>query len=607
MTGPDLASGLDGSKTVGTLVMARESVVVSGHYLASAAGQGILRRGGTAVDAGIAAGLCLSVLLFDQVNYAGVAPMVIHHASTGSLVTIDGLGVWPRRATPELLAARGEASIPPGILRTVTPGAPDAWLTALERYGTMTVGDVFEPAWDLATNGAPISTGVAASLLGYHERLETLAPSTADAFFPAGRLPRAGELFARPELGKVLKSQMDEEARARREGASREEAIRRARDLFYRGWIATAICDFQRSHGGVLDETDLAQYSVSIEPALRTTYRGWEIAGCAPWCQGPVLLQTLNILEAFDLGSFRHNSPEYLHLLVEAMDRAFSDRELYYGDPRFVPVPIGGLLSKEYALARAATIDRTTATGRMPPPGDPWSFQRDSRPSTARFDVLAYVARLAADPGAAPAEIVEFLEPPKIDTSFVASADADGNLFAATPSDPVLLDPVVPALGFPCSGRGSQSRLHAGHPSAVEPGKRPRLTPSPALAMVGGRPAMAFGSSGGDAQPQGMLQVLLNIIDFGMDPQQAVEAPRATTWNFPNSFAPHDYQPGRMDVEGRIERATVDALVAIGHRVGVATDWSPWASLVHAAIRNPASGVLLGASDPREGGSAIGW
>jgi gamma-glutamyltranspeptidase/glutathione hydrolase len=447
-------------------------------------------------------------------------------------------------------------------------------------------------------------------LLTYAENLDGLAPTTVAAFFPDGRPLRSGEFFARPELANVLKAQMDEEARARRDGSSREEAIRRARDLFYTGWIARQICDFQRRENGLLREDDLASYHVTVESPLRTSYRGCEVFSCGPWSQGPVLLQALNILECFDLDDFAHNSPEYLHVLIEALDRAYADRECYYGDPRFVAVPMTGLLSKEYARMRAGEIDRARATGEMPPPGNAWHFEPGERETPSPFDVSQYLARtlVRASASSSSGHLVEMIEPPETDTSLVAVADSRGNLFAATPSDPVLLDtPVIPSLGFSCSGRGSQSRAVANHPSSIKPGKRPRMTPSPGLAMIDGRPLMAFGCPGGDAQPQGILQMLLNVIHFGMNLQEAVEAARVTSWNFPISFAPNDYHPGRVDAEKRISRSTLEALARIGHRVGIAADWSPWAGSVYAVAVSPATGTLLAAADPREDGAAIGW
>jgi gamma-glutamyltranspeptidase/glutathione hydrolase len=583
--------------------------VASGHSLASAAGDRILASGGTAIDAGIAAGVCLNVLLFDQVNYGGVAPIALFHAESQQAAMIDGDGVWPRRASRRSLARAGGGKLPEGILRTVTPAAPDAWLTALQRFGTLTVGEVFEPAWELASTGAPLCEGVAAALKRYSEDPTGLAPTTLASFFPGGRVLKTGEIFARPELASVLKAQMDEEARARREGLDRQEAIRRARDLFYKGWIAEEIVKFQRVHGGLLDAKDMASYAVEVSQPLRVSYRERvDVLVGGPWCQGPVLLQSLKLLETFDLADMNHNSSQYLHLMIEVIDRSFSDREYYYGDPRFVDVPLERLLSGGYASERAAGVDLERASGRMPTPGDAIGDGPIARLVEQDLVLMSGMARSVArgDIASWPGDFTAILEPPKIDTSFAGAVDADGNMFAATPSDPVFLDtPVIPTLGFSLSGRGSQSRLDEIHPNRMEPGKRPRMTPSPALVMKDGSPLMAMGCPGGDAQPQALLQVLANLVDFEMDPQQAVEAPRITSWNFPNSFAPHEYYAARVDAESRIPHETLQALAAMGHRVCIADAWSAWAGTVYLAIRGTAS--LAAAVDPREDGAAVGW
>lgn len=278
---------------------------------------------------------------------------------------------------------------------------------------------------------------------------------------------------------------------------------------------------------------------------------------------------------------------------MEAVSLAFSDREHFYGDPRHIDVPGEGLVSKDYGAGRAELIEPGTAFGRMPPPGNPWSFQGDRAPREfTPVDVNRYLAKEAV---------------PSSDTAYVAAADDQGNLFSATPSDPAISDPIVPALGFACSGRGCQSRLDREHPSALAPGRRPRLTPSPALVMLDGSPLLALGCPGGDVQPQGMLQAFLNMVNFAMTPQHAIEAPRAWTWNFPNSFAPHPYVPGRLDIEARIPGATRKALRELGHAVHDQPDWSVNAAWVHTVVINPSNGILIGGSDPRAPGAAVGW
>src|SRR5579862_2917775 len=537
-----------GAKSVRPLVLGRRGAVSAGHYLAARAGERMFDLGGSAIDAGIAAGLALNVLLFQWADFGGVAPIMLYHAKTDRLVTIDGLGVWPRNVDINQIRSGGQTD---GVLWTVTPAAPDAWLTALAEFGSLALCDVLEPALDLASNGAPVSVDVARSLAEYEDHVRERYPTTLNAFYPEDRVFQVGEILYRPELALVFKSLLDTEAAARRQGRDRAEAIRDARDVFYRGWIAEEIAQFFQREGGWLTERDLGDYHVDVGEPLRTSYRGMDVYSCGPWCQGPVLLQMLNMLESYDIASLEHNGPDYLHLVAEVIARAYADRERFYGDPRKVKVPIHGLLSKEFARARATTIDPRRATGELPPAGDPWRYEGSLDPAeNVGVRVSAQIAETRA-----------------LDTTYCAAADADGNIFSATPSDSALLTAVVPSLGFACSWRGVQSRLDQNHPAAIAPGRRPRLTPNPTMLGVDGVPMVAIGCPGGDIQPQGMLQTILNAWDFGMNLQQSVEAPRIASWNFPNSFAPHTYDPGRLDVEARIAADTRENLRRRGHAV----------------------------------------
>ncbi len=582
------ASGLD-IPTARPLIMGRRGVVAAGHHLATAAGLDLLQSGGNAVDAGVAAGIALNVLLFDRTSFGGVAPIILYHAPTRELVTIDGLGVWPERTTIEELDQDGR---PDGILRTVTPGAPDSWFSALGRYGTATLAQVLAPAHRLAAEGAPVSRGVAANLRRRESELDSLDAEARRTFFPRGRAPRVGEIIVQSDLAATFEDLMRVEAEARLEGKDRTAAIRCARDHFYTGSIAEKIADFYAANGGWLRYGDLQNHRAAVESPLHTSYRGYDVYTCGFWCQGPVLLQALNILESFDLNAHEPGSASYLHLLIEAMDLVFADRENFYADPRVEEVPVQGLLSAGYARRRAALVEADRAHGHMPDPGNPYRFQpgagdREVRP----LDVTRYI-----DPGA----------DNRSDTSYVAAADADGSIFSATPSDPVFWTPMVPGLGFSCSGRGIQSRTEPGHPARIAPGRRPRLTPNPALVFVRGQPLLGFGCPGGDAQTQGMLQVLLSMIHFGTNPQEAIEAPRVTSWNFPNSFAPHTYHPGRVDAEEGISAGVRESLASMGHDVHEVGQWAPSSSSVHVALCNPRDGTLLAGADPRTEGAAAG-
>jgi gamma-glutamyltranspeptidase/glutathione hydrolase len=566
-------------------VMGRQWAVSAGHPLAAQAAARILASGGNAIDAGVAAGFMLGVVHPDMVSFAGVAPTLIHVARTGETFQVSGVGPYPRTATAEFFRSQCGGEIPVGLLRTVVPASPDAWCAALERWGTMRFADVVAPALECAAEGFPVSLFSAYVLARSADKIRQF-PSTSAVYLPGGTAPAPGDRIVHAELAETIREMMTAESRARRRGRAR--AIRAARDAFYKGDIARRIADYHTRAGGLLTYEDLAGFEVEVTPALRTRFREYEVAACGFWCQGPVFLQMLNLLEPYDLAALGHNSPRTLHLLVEAMKLAFADREAYYGDPLHVKVPADGLLSKVYAEARRRLIFEDRAWPDMPPPGEP--------------DALGPVkngAPMAPPPaGGGPAH--------DLGTSYVAVVDAEGNGFSATPSDPSVDSPVIPGVGCVVSPRGSQGWLAPGHPSEVAPGKRPRLTPAPAMALRNGRLLMPFGTPGGDVQQQAMLQVLLNITVFGMRPQEAVEAPRIATRSFPDSFWPHPHAPGVVEAEGRLPVETRAALAALGHRMQDWPDWDWRAGAVCAVLRAP-DGTLMAGADPRRGAHAIGW
>ena len=568
--------------------MGTTHMVAAGQYLAAEAGYRILEQGGNAVDAGVAAGIAINVLLPESTNFGGVAPIIIYLAESDSVVTISGLGRWPRAANIDYYMQHAGGEIPKGILQSVLPAAPDAWLTALERYGTKTFGEVVTPALQLAKDGFPMNPVTYEGLLDDADPITgTLGrwPSTREIFMPGGRVPPVGSLFVQADLGRTFQRLADVEAANTHLG--RAGALRAARDYFYKGDIAREMARFSEEQGGLISYQDLHDFTVRIEAPVKARFRDYEIYTCGPWCQGPVVGQVLQMLEDDDLEGMGHNSPDYLHLYAEAMNMAFSDRHQYYGDPDFIDVPIEGILSKGYTKTRRSDVNMARALGQMPAPGNPWAYQRPPRgdkrafsPSNAKPSSLAGVS--AAD------------------TSYTCVVDKWGNAFSATPSDPVSETPIVEGLGFVMSGRGYQGWLDPDMPSSLGPWKRPRLTPNPAIAFKNGKLFMPFGCPGGDAQPQGMIQTFLNIAVFGMRPQQAIEAPRVTTWNFPNSFWPHTYLPGRLRVEGRISPETCADLQSRGHDVEVIPGLSQaYSSSVSAITVDHENGVLMGGADPR--------
>ena len=365
-------------------------------------------------------------------------------------------------------------------------------------------------------------------------------------------------------------------------------ALGAARDFFYKGEVAERMVRYSEENEGLLSMEDFAQFGVKVEKPEVGTYKDYTLYTCGPWCQGPSLIEVLQILEGVDLKAMGHNSPQYIHNLVEAIKLAFADRHDYFGDPEFVDVPMAGLLSKEYAANRRQAIDPHKAWPEMPPSGDPWLYEGKERP---RAPVPAIPKSGAKEP----------------DTSYTCVVDQWGNAFSATPSDGVSNTPMVPGLGMIISGRGTQSWLEPEHPSCLAPWKRPRLTPNPAIAFRNGRLFMPFGTPGGDVQVPAMAQMFLNMVEFGMNPQQAVEVPRACSWSFPNSFWPHIYEPGRLDLEGRIDKGAGRELEKLGHKVGWLQDWEAAAGALCGIMVDRERGVLIGSADPRRDSYALGW
>lgn len=558
-------------------------MISAGHHAATHAGFMILEAGGNAVDAGVAAGIALGVLHTDLVNFAGVAPMMIYLADKREVINIDGLGTWPRAADINVFINQYGGKMPPGILRTVIPAAPYAWLTALEKYGTMSFADVSQAAIRFARDGFAmhwLMAGFIEKNLAAYQRW----PSTTGVFLRQGKPPIVGELFVQSDLGKSLQYMADEEAAHASQG--RVAGLRAARDAFYRGDIAATIARYHAGNGGWVTMQDMADYQVSFETPLRTRFADIDLYTCGPWSQGPVLPQALNILSGVDLRGMGHNSPAYIHTVTEALKLAFGDRHGYYGDPKFVSVPMPQLLSASYADQQRSRIDPRKAASGMPQPG---SVTGTASPATTL-------------PPAASGNL-----PTAPDTSYVSVIDRHGNAFSATPSDASSETPVIPGIGLCPSSRGSQSWCDPKLPASVAPGKRPRLTCSPALALRNGRAYMPFGSPGNDVQPQAMLQVFLNLHVFGMELQAAIESPRFATYSFPSSSEPHTYLPARLTLENRVPRATGDLLASMGHDVTWWPELEEAAGAVCAVRVNPETGVLEGGADPRRLAYALGW
>jgi gamma-glutamyltranspeptidase/glutathione hydrolase len=573
------------------MVMGTRGVVVSGHYLATGIGLDILKRGGNAMDAAAAVGFALAVLKPHQNGIGGEVPILVRAANEGKVWAISGHGVAPQAATIDHYRSLGLEVIPgDGFLPALVPPAPATWILLLERFGTMRLADVLTPAIQLAAEGFPMYDSLHGSIAASADRFRQEWPSSARKFLPDGEPPPIGTIWRQPDWAETFQKLLEAEAGE----SDRVRGLWAAHDRFYRGDIAATLVDFCRStpvrdasgeaHTGLLSREDLARFAARLEEPLTTSYRGVEVYKCSSWTQGPVLLQGLNLLEGFDLRSRGHNSADYIHTVVECMKLAYADREFYYGDPAFVAVPWDRLLSKEYARERRALIDAARASLELRPGG--W-------PAVRAESVQEVNAAFAAAAGG--------------DTTKLEVIDAAGNMVSATPSGGWLMSsPVVPGLGFPLGTRGQMFSLVPGHPNSLAPGKRPRTTLTPSLALRGGQPYLAFGSPGGDSQDQWALQFLLNVVEFGMSLQEAVEAPTFTSEHWPSSFYPRRARPGVLHLEGRVPPEVRDDLASRGHLVQVTGDWSGGNTL--AAAFDPETGVLSAAASPRlDPAYAMAW
>ena len=553
--------------------------VSSGHYLASAAAHSVLEAGGNAIDAGCCAGMALAVLHSDEVNFAGVAPIMIR-TGAGRVVTIAGLGHWPQTFPPDLFMREHGGKLPPGVLNTVVPAAPDAWIQALRDFGSMSFGEVAAEAIRFAREGFSMFEYFSAEVAEYQAEYGRW-PANAAIYLPGGRPPQVGERFIQADLADTIEYMADAERAAAARG--RDAGLEAARAAFYTGEIAERIVAYQQEHGGYLTREDLATFRARREPAVSVRWRDFEILTCGPWCQGPVLAQALLMLERAGLRDMQAQDDAYAHLLLEVLKAAFADREFRYGDPAHVDVGLDELLADAHLDLRLGDIDPDRAEPGMPRPigAGPHALELLPEPTGA------------TSAGRAP------------DTSYVCVIDRWGNAFSATPSDGSFEAPVVPGTGIVPSARGTQSRPDPRHPSGVGPGRRPRLTPNPALAVRDDGSVFAFGCPGGDMQVQAMLQVFLNSFHFGMDIQEAIDAPRVSTWSFPNSFSPFEYLANRVAYEDRLPAEVVEGLRRRGHDLQAWLPFTRSAAAVEAIYSDAATGFLRAGADPRQPAYAI--
>ena len=574
-------------------------VVTSTHWIATAVGMGVLERGGNAFDAACATAFTLQVVEPHLNGPGGDVPVILYDVRRGKPEVICGQGSVPAGAT--IAHYRDELGLDlvpgTGLLAACIPGTFDTWMTLLRDYGTMRIADVLTPAIGYAKNGYPLVERICATIDAVKDLFRDHWPSSAATYLAGGSVPKAGTIFTNPVMAATYERVLRE---AQAGGGSREVEIERARKVWSQGFVAEAIDKFCRTqevmdtsgerHRGVLTGADMAKWQATVEAPISYDYGRYTVLKAGPWTQGLVTLQQLALCKGFDFDSFDPRGPDFIHYQVECAKLAFADRDTFYGDPKFVAVPIDVLLSDAYNNARrklitdkasheirpgsiegfGKTMGLRLADGQRaavaasgagePTVGDiPWTHDEEKLP-----DVVARRAAERERMGATPGDTVHF-----------DIVDRDGNMISSTPSGGWLhSSPVIPDLGFPLGTRAQMFWLEEGHPASLAPGKRPRSTLTPTLALRDGEPYLAWGSPGGDQQDQWITQFFLRHVHSGMNLQEAIDAPAWHTEHFLSSFWPRTARPGVVVVESRVPKATRDELERRGHKVEVGPEWS---------------------------------
>ena len=547
----------------------------------------VLRAGGNAFDAAVAGQAALGVTDPAMNGVGSDACILIYDARAGKVISLNAEGTAPKLATIEWYKKNAGGKIPANdtLLAASLPGIVDAWYLMLDRWGTMTLGDLLQPAIELADKGFPISDSLAGTINDTAKIRKY--PTTARIYLPDGHARKGGDILRNPDLAHTLR--MLAEAERQASGQGRRAAIKAARDRFYKGDIARSMAKFSEENGGLYRYDDFAGYTAKFEEPVSVNYRGYDVYKNPSATQGPAELIALNLLEGYDLKGMGHNSADYIHTGVEAVKLAYADREKYLGDMDFIRIPFAGLLSKDYARDRRTLIDPAKASLELRP-GDAEKYAPGSGPvNRVLHPNLEGNAEHAGD------------------TSAIFLVDKDRNMVALIPSlhSAFGTGVVIGDLGFILNCRGDYYELDPDHANALVPGKRPRSTLTPTIVMKDGKPFMGVGSPGGDDQPMRILQTFLNCVEFGMNIQQAIEAARWSTTSFPASDFPHTMYPGEMSVESRIPETVREDLVKRGHKLKVVGAWTLGAT--SAIVIDPETGLLSAGADPRGDNYALAW
>lgn len=582
-------------------------MAITGKPLAATAGAMMYERGGNAIDAACAM-IAATSTLWDTLSWGGETQALIFDPRAQKVIAINGLGVAPTGATVEFYKSRGYKYPPEyGPLAAVTPGTPGGMLVMLAEYGKLSLADVLAPSIELA-DGYPIEQELVDTIEHQKAWLKQWPYSKAVMLPHLGAShegPVAGEMFRQKDLAATLRQLVEAEKKARAAGKSRKAAIYAAYDRFYKGDIGAEFVRGAQEQGGLVTREDLAKWQVHIEEPLHTNYHGIEVYKLNVWVQGPVMLQTLNILENLDLKSMGYNSARYIHNVFQAMNLAYADRDFYYGDIYFPPVePVKGLLSKEYAKARAATIDPDKNDAAIRP-GDPYPFQGEVNPyraildKRARTDVPMELPRTAA-------ALEESKRTFYNGTTSVIAADAEGWVVSVTPSGGWVPAVIAGHTGIGMSQRAQSFVFDANEDpfNVIEPGKHPRATLTPSMALKDGKPFLAFAVQGGDTQDQNLLQFFLNIVEFGMTPQEAAEAPNFISYQMHDSFDQHEWFAGRLELNDAIPEWVRKDLVGRGYKLEYRERTS---GPINAVMFDRVHGTMWGASSNHGEDYGIAW
>ncbi len=577
--------------------MGTHGVISTGHYLATMAGMDALRAGGNAFDAGVTAAMVVKVTKMGYAGWTGVAPLILYSADEDRVVTRVGAGTSPAAATLAHFLQHGKTAINTALV----PADVDVWLAALERFGTISFAEAAAPALEVAENGYHLYKMQKWLLEDQREGVLRFPYNQRFWFQHGAGEQTLGQLMVNRDLGQLIRYMMAAETEALSSGGSRSDGIRAAREAFYTGDPARAVDDFFKELDGLVTYEDLADYEGKWMEPLHTSFMGYEIYAGDGWSQGPRMILILNMLEGMDLRPLGFNSTEYIHILSQIINLAMSDSHKYVGDPDVVDVP-AGLYSREYAERRVGLIDRDRAFQDMPPWGDPVNMLPVAEDSPRSFTVgdMAQPASAGRGPG-------DPSDPRSFDTSSLNVMDRDGNVFSMTESDGHLSTPMIPGWGFGLGARMEQFNLDPTLANVMAPNKRPRNTNSPLLIMMDGRPVMGLSTPGGDQQMQALLQVILNVIVWGMSPEQALDQPRFGSYNFPGTGSEVNQTPAQLKLEGRIPSETARALAGLGHDVQFWGLWDWHACAPTVTYRDPDTGVMIAAGDVRRETSSLAY